>query len=79
MPGDTIRYDIKEVSNDNTVALTDFFWRDVLPEGADDMPDLIYGRAEFGIAGFKVFCFLFAILEVHHYFLSRTSAEKPRP
>jgi hypothetical protein len=30
MPGNEIRYDIKEVKNTSTVALTDFYWRDVI-------------------------------------------------
>ena len=34
MPGDTIRYDFKDITNASTVPLDDFFWRDELPTDA---------------------------------------------
>ena len=43
MPGDTIRYDIKEVGNTSTVPLTDFFWRDVLPVDAGRLNKILTG------------------------------------
>jgi uncharacterized repeat protein (TIGR01451 family) len=43
MPGDTIRYDIKEVGNTSTVQLTDFFWRDVLPTDAVRLEKIVTG------------------------------------
>jgi uncharacterized repeat protein (TIGR01451 family) len=43
MPGDTIRYDIKEVKNTGTVPLTDFYWRDVLPVDAVRLNKIITG------------------------------------
>jgi uncharacterized surface anchored protein len=43
MPGDTIRYDIKEVANTSSVPLTDFFWRDVLPTDAVRLQKIVTG------------------------------------
>jgi len=43
MPGNTIRYDIKEVSNTSTVQLTDFFWRDILPTDAVRLNKIVTG------------------------------------
>ena len=43
MPGDTIRYDIKEVRNTGTVPLTDFYWRDVLPVDAVRLNKIVTG------------------------------------
>jgi uncharacterized repeat protein (TIGR01451 family) len=43
MPGDTIRYDIKEVRNTGTVALTDFYWRDTLPTDAVRLSKIVTG------------------------------------
>jgi uncharacterized surface anchored protein len=43
MPGDTIRYDIKEMSNTSSVQLTDFFWRDVLPTDAVRLNKIVTG------------------------------------
>ena len=43
MPGDTIRYDIKEVRNTSTVPLTDFYWRDVLPTDAVRLNRIVTG------------------------------------
>jgi len=43
MPGDLIRYDIKEVRNTGTVPLTDFFWRDVLPVDAVRLNKIVTG------------------------------------
>ena len=43
MPGDTIRYDIKEVRNTSTVPLTDFYWRDVLPTDAVRLERIVTG------------------------------------
>jgi uncharacterized repeat protein (TIGR01451 family) len=43
MPGDTITYTIKEVSNTSTVPLTDFYWRDVLPTDAVRLNKIVTG------------------------------------
>jgi uncharacterized repeat protein (TIGR01451 family) len=43
MPGDTIRYDIKELQNTSSVPLTDFFWRDVLPTDAVRLNKIVTG------------------------------------
>jgi uncharacterized repeat protein (TIGR01451 family) len=43
MPGDVIRYDIKELRNDSTVPLTDFYWRDVLPVDAVRLTKIVTG------------------------------------
>jgi uncharacterized surface anchored protein len=43
MPGDTIRYDIKEAANTSTVQLTDFFWRDILPTDAVRLNKIVTG------------------------------------
>jgi uncharacterized repeat protein (TIGR01451 family) len=43
MLGDTIRYDIKEVRNDSTVPLTDFFWRDKIPTDAVRLNKIVTG------------------------------------
>jgi uncharacterized repeat protein (TIGR01451 family) len=43
MPGDTIRYDIREVRNTGTVPLTDFYWRDTLPTDAARLTKLVTG------------------------------------
>jgi uncharacterized repeat protein (TIGR01451 family) len=43
MPGDTIRYDIKEVGNTSAVPLTDFFWRDILPSDAVRLEKIVTG------------------------------------
>jgi uncharacterized repeat protein (TIGR01451 family) len=43
MPGDTIRYDIKEVQNTSSVQLTDFYWRDTLPTDAVRLNKIVTG------------------------------------
>ncbi|GHU88221.1 hypothetical protein FACS1894202_03960 [Clostridia bacterium] len=43
MPGDTIRYDIKELANTSTVPLTDFFWRDIIPTDAVRLTKIVTG------------------------------------
>ena len=43
MPGDTIRYDFKELRNVSTVPLTDYYWRDVLPTDAVRLTKIITG------------------------------------
>ena len=43
MPGDTIRYDIKEVMNTSSVQLTDFYWRDVIPTDAVRLDKIVTG------------------------------------
>jgi len=43
MGGDVIRYDIKELRNDSTVPLTDFYFRDVLPVNAVRLTKLVTG------------------------------------
>jgi hypothetical protein len=43
MPGDTIKYEIKELQNTSSVSLTDFFWRDVLPTDAVRLNKIITG------------------------------------
>lgn len=43
MPGDTIRYDIRELRNDSTVPLTDFFWRDMIPTDAVRLSKIVTG------------------------------------
>ena len=43
MPGTEIRYDIKEVKNTGTTALTDFYWRDVLPVNAVRLSRIVTG------------------------------------
>jgi uncharacterized repeat protein (TIGR01451 family) len=43
MPGDTIRYDIKEVRNTSTVPLSDFYWRDILPADAVRLNKIVTG------------------------------------
>jgi len=41
--GSSIRYDIKNVRNVSTVALTDFFWRDVIPTNAVTLEKIVTG------------------------------------
>jgi uncharacterized repeat protein (TIGR01451 family) len=43
MPGDNIKYDIKEVKNRSDVPLTSFFWRDVLPTNAVRFDKIVTG------------------------------------
>jgi uncharacterized surface anchored protein len=43
MPGNTVRYDIKEIANTSTVPLTDFFWRDVIPTDAVRLDKIVTG------------------------------------
>ena len=43
MPGDLIRYDIKEVSNTSTVPLTDFYWLDMLSTDAVRLNKIVTG------------------------------------
>jgi len=43
MPGDTIRYDIREVRNTGTTPLTDFYWRDTVPVDAARITKLVTG------------------------------------
>jgi uncharacterized repeat protein (TIGR01451 family) len=43
MPGDTIRYDIRELRNDSTVPLTDFYWRDIIPTDAARLDRIVTG------------------------------------
>jgi hypothetical protein len=43
MPGDVIRYDIREVRNTSTVPLADFYWRDTLPVDAVRLERLVTG------------------------------------
>jgi len=43
MPGQQIRYDIKEIRNTSTVPLTDFYWRDHLPVEAVRLEKIVTG------------------------------------
>ena len=43
IPGDTIRYDIKEVGNTSSVQLSDFFWRDVISTDAVRLSKIVTG------------------------------------
>ncbi|GHU97145.1 hypothetical protein FACS1894208_12440 [Clostridia bacterium] len=43
MPGDTIKYDFKEIANTSTVPLTDFFWRDIVPTSAARLTKIVTG------------------------------------
>ncbi|MDR1320300.1 MAG: Cys-Gln thioester bond-forming surface protein [Gracilibacteraceae bacterium] len=43
MPGDAIRYDVREVRNTGTVPLTDFYWRDTLPTDAVRLAKIVTG------------------------------------
>jgi uncharacterized repeat protein (TIGR01451 family) len=43
MPGNTLRYDIREVRNTSTVPLTDFYWRDILPTDAVRLTRIVTG------------------------------------
>jgi hypothetical protein len=43
MPGQEARYDIKEVRNDSTAPLTDFYWRDTLPADAVRLERIVTG------------------------------------
>jgi TQXA domain-containing protein len=43
MPGNEVFYTIKEVRNDSTVPLTDFYWRDVLPTDAVRLQKIVTG------------------------------------
>jgi uncharacterized surface anchored protein len=43
MPGDTIRYDIRQIRNDSTVPLTDFYWRNTLPTDAVRLTQIVTG------------------------------------
>lgn len=43
MPGDVIKYDIKELRNISTVPLSDFYWRDVLPVDAVRLTKIVTG------------------------------------
>jgi uncharacterized surface anchored protein len=43
MPGDTIFFTVKELRNDSTVPLTDFFWRDILPTDAVRLTKIVTG------------------------------------
>jgi hypothetical protein len=43
MTNQEIKYDIKTVRNDSSVALTDFFWRDVLPVDAMRVEKIVTG------------------------------------
>ena len=43
MPGQQLRYDITEIANSSTTALTSFFWRDVLPTGAVRLDKIVTG------------------------------------
>ena len=43
MPGQQLRYDITEIANNSTTALTSFFWRDVLPTGAVRLDKIVTG------------------------------------
>jgi uncharacterized cupredoxin-like copper-binding protein len=43
MPGDTIKYEIRELQNTSSVPLTDFFWRDVLPTDAVRLNKIVTG------------------------------------
>ena len=43
MPGNIIRYDIKEIRNTSTVPLTDFYWRDTLPVDAVRLEKIVTG------------------------------------
>jgi uncharacterized repeat protein (TIGR01451 family) len=43
MPGDSITYTIKELSNTSSVQLTDFYWRDVIPTEAVRLNKIVTG------------------------------------
>jgi len=43
MPGSNIHYDVTGVSNDSTVPLGDFYWRDVLPVDATRIDKIVTG------------------------------------
>jgi len=43
MKGSQITYDIKNVRNDSTIALTDFYWRDMIPTDAARLAKIITG------------------------------------
>jgi uncharacterized surface anchored protein len=43
MPGDTIKYDFKEIANTSAVPLTDFFWRDIIPTDAVRLNRIVTG------------------------------------
>jgi len=43
MPGDEIRYDIKELRNTSSVPLTDFYFRDVIPTNAVKLTKIVTG------------------------------------
>ena len=43
MKGNQIKYDIKDVTNDSTVALTDFYWRDIIPTDVTRLAKVVTG------------------------------------
>jgi hypothetical protein len=43
MPGDTIKYDFKELQNTSAVPLADFYWRDALPTEAVRLNKIVTG------------------------------------
>jgi uncharacterized surface anchored protein len=43
MPESEIRYDIRELRNDSTMPLTDFYWRDIVPTDAARITRLVTG------------------------------------
>lgn len=43
MPGQTIRYTFSGIGNDSTVALTSFYWRDILPTNAVRLSSITTG------------------------------------
>ena len=43
MPGQTIRYDVFDIANNSTTALTSFYWRDTLPSQAVRLDKVITG------------------------------------
>ena len=43
MPGQSIRYDISNIANNSTTALTSFYWRDTLPKQAVRLDKIVTG------------------------------------
>lgn len=43
VPGQTIRYDFKNIANDSTVSLGSFYWRDTLPTDAVRLQKIVTG------------------------------------
>ncbi len=49
MPGDEIRYDMRELKNTSTVQLTDFYWRDSIPTDAIRLTKIVTGTFNQGL------------------------------